>query len=70
MGRANDGRRRTDHLSGEASMKQLVPIFQVDGQRVNSQRTLPTVTGILTTRRHLHRLSSMERVEPLHDMQR
>src|SRR5918998_5382923 len=43
MGCAHDGRCRLDHLSGEPPMEQLVPIFQIDGQRVDGHRPLPTV---------------------------
>src|SRR5919112_2298705 len=45
VGRAYDGPRRPDLLPGEPPVEELVPVFQVDGQRVDRHRSLPTSTG-------------------------
>src|SRR3712207_200556 len=57
VGRGQDRRRRPDLLSGEPPVHQLVPIFQVDRQRVDGHRALPIAAGVPFGRCMIRRVS-------------
>src|ERR687886_751789 len=58
MGRTYYGRRRTNHLPGELPVNQLMPIFQIDRQRVNGHSLLPAIMGTAALTRPPEGISS------------